>query len=396
MDDISRRGFLHKSTAAAAGCAIPLKAGNLTSLQADGRPRVRRYKTFGRTGWKVGDISAGTWQADPALVEYQIQRGINLFDTAVEYPGHEEMLGRVLPRWREKVFIIDKWEPTLVTPQVTKAKLLEELDLCLKRLKTTYIDCMMIHAIGWPDLGDITRVQNPAIYEAFDAAKRLGKIRFTGASGCGPRVLEEMEWGIDNDRFDVVLCGSNFLTHGLERVVKKARAKGIATMAMKTMTIFKSDLNIRGLINRQINARQAVIKYVLASDLFDTMIISMKNYQMVDDYLAVSGTTTLKTEDDELLEFLGAAIGTMYCRPGCDECFGSCPRDVPIWDILRYKMYFENYGDQKYAISRYGRIPESRRPPNCAGCDAPCERACCSKVQIRSCLLAAHQMLTLA
>ena len=77
MDDISRRGFLHKSTAAAAGCAIPLKAGNLTSLQADGRPRVRRYKTFGRTGWKVGDISAGTWQADPALVEYQIQRGIN-------------------------------------------------------------------------------------------------------------------------------------------------------------------------------------------------------------------------------------------------------------------------------------------------------------------------------
>jgi predicted aldo/keto reductase-like oxidoreductase len=395
MEDITRRGFLHKSTAAAASCTIPLKAGDAPSLQAGDKPRVRRYKTFGKTGWKVADISAGALQGEPALVEYQFQRGINLFDTAFEYPGHEELLGRVLPKWRDKVFVIDKWQPELTTATVTKAKLLEQLDVCLGRLNTDYVDCMMLQAIGRPELGDITRVQNPAIYEAYDEAKRQGKIRFTGASGCGPKVLEEMEWGIDHDRFDVILCGSNFLTRGLERVVKKARAKGVATMAMKTMTIFKSDLNIRDLVNRQTNARQAVIKYVLASDLFDTMIISMRNYQMVDDYLAVSGTTSLKSEDDELLEFLGAAVGTRYCRPGCDECFGSCPREVPIWDILRYKMYFENYGDQKHAMVRYGRIPDSMKPLNCAGCDAPCERACSFKVDIRSCLIEAHKMLSM-
>ena len=36
-------------------------------------------------------------------------------------------------------------------------------------------------------------------------------------------------------RFDLILVGANFLTHGIEPVLKKARAKGVATIAMKTM-----------------------------------------------------------------------------------------------------------------------------------------------------------------
>jgi len=329
-------------------------------------------------------------------MDYIFNRGVTLIDTAFQYPGHEEILGKILPKWRDKIFVVDKWDPAIITPAVTKAELLEALDVSLKRLNTKYIDCMMIHAIGHPDLGDISRVQNPAIYEAYDEAIKLGKIRYRGASSCGPRVLEEMEWGIDNDRFDVVLLGANFLTHGLDRVLKKAKAKGVATMAMKTMTIYKSDLNIRSIMDNQTNARQAVIKYVLSSDLFDTMIIGMRSYDQVKEYLSVSGTTSLDMEDDKMLEMLGAVIGTKYCRPGCGECYGSCPHDVPIWDILRFKMYFENYGDQKYSMVRYSRIPDSRKPAMCRDCDAPCERSCSYQVAIRSCLMEAHKLLSFA
>jgi predicted aldo/keto reductase-like oxidoreductase len=273
---------------------------------------------------------------------------------------------------------------------------LEQLDVCLDRLNTTYIDCMMIHGIGRPELGDMRRIQNPAVYEAYDEAKKSGKVRFTGASSCGPKVLEEMEWGIDNDRFDVILLGANFLTHGLEKLLKKAKARGVATMAMKSMTTFKKDLPIRELVNKQTNARQAVLKYVLASDLFDTLIISMANYDQINEYLSVSGTTSLEAEDEDTLELLASVIGTRYCRPGCDECYGSCPQNVPIWDILRYKMYFENYGKQKYAMERYNRIPSARKPVSCADCDAPCERACAYNVEVRNCLIEAHHLLTFA
>ena len=401
MPRLSRRAFFRASTAAAAGATLPSLAvarpGESDQPPADAAlPTVRRYKPFGRTGWKVGDISAGSGQRDPAVVDYLFRCGINLVDTGAQYAGHEELLGKVLPKWRKKVFVVGKWDPPLVTATVSKATLLEALDVSLKKLNTTYIDCMMIHSIGHPRYGGIERIQNPAIYEAWDEAKRLGKIRFTGASSHGVRMIEEIGWGIDNDRFDVVLIGANFLTHGVEPLLKKARAKGVATIAMKTMTIYKSDLNIRALQNQQTNARQAVLKWVVASDLFDTLVVSMRNFDQVAEYLAVSGATSLDARDRRHLDTLASAIGPQYCRPGCSGCLGACPHGVPVADILRYRMYFEHYGDEKFAMSRYGLVPAAARADRCDGCEAPCEASCPYGLRIRERLSGAHRQLTFA
>jgi predicted aldo/keto reductase-like oxidoreductase len=393
MRKLSRRQFFRASTALAAGSAIPVDKGYV-ARQSTAKPAIQRYKPLGKTGWKVGDISAGSGQTDPGIVNYLFECGMNLIDTGAQYAGHEEIIGKVLPKWREKVFVVDKWDPPLVTATVTKSALLQALDVSLKKLNTSYIDCMMIHSIGHPRYGGIERIQNPAIYEAWDEAKQLGKIRFTGASSHSVNLIKEMEWGIDNQRFDVILIGANFLTHGVEPLLKKARARGVATIAMKTMTIYKSDLNIRALQNKNTNARQAVLKWILASDLFDTMVVRMPNFDQADEYLAVSGITKLTPEDHEHLETLEAAISTSYCRPGCDGCYGSCPRDVPIWDILRYKMYFENYGDQKYAMAKYQRIPVSQTAATCAGCGAPCVAACRYHLPVQNRLREAHNQLT--
>jgi len=395
MSRFSRRDFLRASTVLAAGAAAPAGAAPQKDQTAL-RPAIKRYKPFGRTGWKVGDISVGSGQREPAVMDYIFGCGVNLIDSGQQYGGHEEMLGKVLPKWRSKVFVIDKWDPSFVTATVTKSALLESLDQSLKKLNTTYIDCMMLHSIGHPRYGNFERIQNPAIYEAWDEAKKLGKIRFTGASSHSVRTVEEIGWGLDNDRFDVILIGANFLTRGIEPLLKKARAKGVATIAMKTMTIYKSDLNIRELQNEQTNARQAVIKWILASDLFDTMIISMRNYDQVAEYLAVSGTTSLTAQDHGHLQTVAAAIDKIYCRPGCNGCYGACPSGVPIWDVLRYKMYFEHYGDEKLAMQKYGAIPASNRGHACRNCAAPCEQACPYGLPVRERVLEAHRQLTLA
>ncbi len=392
MTHISRRAFLRASAAVAAGTAI-VPRGAASQPPA---VKVRRYKPFGKTGWRVGDVSGGSDQKEPAGFDYMFRCGITLVDTGQQYVGHEDVLGQVLPKWRDKIFVVDKWNPPLVTPTVTKAALLEALDVSLARLRTSYIDCMMIHSIGHPRYGGIERIQNPAIHEAWDEAKRLKKIRFTGASSHGPHTLEEIGWGIDNDRFDVILVGANFLTHGVEPLLKKARAKGIATMAMKSMTLYKSDLNIRALQGRETNARQACIKWIRASDLFDTVVIRMPTFDQVNEYLAVSGTTRLTSEDRRHLEILSAAIGRQYCRPGCSGCYGACPRGVPVWDVLRYKMYFEHYGERKRGVEKYLQVPQSRRASLCGDCDAPCERACPYGVSVRERLVDAHRQLSRA
>jgi predicted aldo/keto reductase-like oxidoreductase len=396
MSVISRRGFVRASTAVAAATAM---AGPGVAASAQETPpgaRVRRFKPLGKTGWKAGDVSAGSGQRDPAVLNHIFECGINLIDTGFQYDGHEELIGKVLPKWREKVFVLDKWDPPLVTATVTKAALLEALDVSLKRLNTTYIDCMMIHSIGHPRYGGLERIQNPAIYEAWDEAKRLGKVRFTGASSHGVRMIEEIGWGLDNNRFDVILIGANFLTHGVEPLLKKARARGVGTIAMKTMTTYKSDLNIRALQNEQTNARQACLKWVLASDLFDTLVVSMQNYDRVAEYLAVSGTTSLTARDSRYLDAVAAAVGPRYCRPGCGSCHAACPHGVPVADILRYKMYFEDYGEEKFAMQRYGLVPASARPSRCEGCAAPCETACPYGVRVRERLSEADRQLRFA
>ena len=164
---------------------------------------------------------------------------------------------------------------------------------------------------------------------------------------------------------------------------------------MKTMTIYKSDLNIPELQNSETNARQAVLKWILASDLFDTMVIGIRNYNNVSEYLAVSGTTSLSSDDRETLDTVAAHVSPVYCRPGCGECFGSCPNDVPVSDILRYKMYFENYGDQKYAMEQYKQVPVQCSAAQCAECNAPCEAACPFDLPVKTRLTEAHSQLTL-
>jgi predicted aldo/keto reductase-like oxidoreductase len=221
-------------------------------------------------------------------------------------------------------------------------------------------------------------------------------VRFTGASSHGARMIEEIGWGVDNGRFDVILIGANFLTHGIEPVLQRARAKGIGTVAMKTMTLYKSDLNIPALQNEQINARQACLKWVLASDLFDTLVVSMPNYDRAAEYLAVSGTTSLTARDRGYLQTVAAHVSPRYCRPGCSACHEVCPRDVPVADILRYKMYFEDYGEQKFAMQRYGLVPASTRPDRCEGCAAPCEAACPYGLRVRERLHQADRLLRFA
>jgi predicted aldo/keto reductase-like oxidoreductase len=395
MSRFSRRDFFRASTAVAAAAALP--AGHeVAEARQPTTPAVRRFKTLGKTGWKVGDISAGSGQQDPGVLNHAFECGINLIDTGAQYGGHEEIVAKALPKWRDKVFVLDKWDPPVVTATVTKGALLEALDISLKKLNTTYIDCMMIHSIGHPRYGGLERIQNPAIYEAWDEAKRLKKIRFTGASSHGVKMIEEMNWGLDNNRFDVILIGANFLTKGVEPVLKKARAKGVGTIAMKTMTVVQSGLNIRARQNEHTNVRQACLKWILASDLFDTLVVRMPNYDQVNEYLAVSGTTSLGRQDQKYLDMVSASVSSRYCRPGCGACHEACPRHVPVADILRYKMYFEDYGDQKFAMQRYGMVPASTRATACTGCSAPCEPACPYGLRVRDRLAEADRQLRFA
>jgi ferredoxin len=83
-----------------------------------------------------------------------------------------------------------------------------------------------------------------------------------------------------------------------------------------------------------------------------------------------------------------------HCYQHCGACLGSCPVGLAIDDVLRYRMYFEDYGDEKEAMRLYaGLEPQADA---CIGCGAPCAGACPHGVPIPQRTRGAHDLLTLA
>jgi predicted aldo/keto reductase-like oxidoreductase len=83
-----------------------------------------------------------------------------------------------------------------------------------------------------------------------------------------------------------------------------------------------------------------------------------------------------------------------YCRVSCDQCLSSCPNNVAINDVLRYGMYFEDYGMEKEAMRYYGDLAEYKKPLNCASCNGYCEKACPYGLKVQDKLIHAHEILT--
>jgi aryl-alcohol dehydrogenase-like predicted oxidoreductase len=130
-----------------------------------------KYRDFGRTGWRVSEISYGGWQlggqwgavddeASIASLLHAYERGVNFVDTAEMYgEGHsEEVIGESLRRWRgEKIYVATKAQPT-VWPSPSEDDpamdgrypgwhLRAHVEHSLRRLGVERIDLYQLH--GW-------------------------------------------------------------------------------------------------------------------------------------------------------------------------------------------------------------------------------------------------------
>jgi predicted aldo/keto reductase-like oxidoreductase len=71
----------------------------------------------------------------------------------------------------------------------------------------------------------------------------------------------------------------------------------------------------------------------------------------------------------------------------------ACPEGLPIHDVLRYRMYFEDYGWEKEGLRLYSRLEKNAAV--CASCSAPCLGSCPIGVSIPERMRGAHELLTL-
>ncbi len=403
-EKLNRRSFLERSVASVVGAGIGLSGASRAigasgqeepAAPKDEKPRIREYRDLGRTGWKVSDIAFGNaGMQDTSTLEYAMERGINYVDTARQYYDMEKVVGQLFPAKRDKLFVTTKLMPELITAETTVEQVMQGIEESLERLNTDYIDCCLIHSVGEdPKLGNADKIKNTNVHEAFALAKKQGKIRFWGASSHGPRMIDDFTWLIANTDIDMIMPGMNFMTKGLEPVLAKAKAKGVAVAAMKSMSAAKK-IDYKKYAGEGRTVRQAVIKWMLAQPDIDTITITMRTIEDIDEYVSASGRPELSPEEKKALKGYGTLLDRDYCRPGCAGCMNSCPYGVRIPDILRYRLYFNNYGREKYAMELYGKLPRNRSAVLCSDCSGVCEISCPHDLALRRKLIEAHGELT--
>ena len=115
-----------------------------------------------------------------SIVNTLVDGGVNFIDTAAAYHGSEEALGKVISRRRKELILVSKcgqqfqdlpgkaWSAEVVTATV---------DRSLKRLRTDYLDVMLLHSC------DLSVLKRGDVIEALSKARNSGKIRFIGYSG---------------------------------------------------------------------------------------------------------------------------------------------------------------------------------------------------------------------
>lgn len=436
----SRRDFI--KTSVIGGLASALTAGRGSAAghagaatpqdkESEKTPKIRRYRTLGRTGFKVSDISSGD-PNDEGVLRFLYESGVNYFDTAELCPRGERMIGDLLKGHdRKSIFVTTK---LYIGANKSKDQFIQRARKCLERLNTDYIDCLMNHMP--PSVEDL---MTPGFLDAIEELKREGKVRFCGVSHHGSyyddTIREPMDkvllTAIEDGRFDIVLPAYNFLNeHDGDHILAEAAKKNVGTVVMKSNPIghyydFKSKVesikeksgeeyeyysrmlelaNEKAALTKKFiekhklsnpdEIRDTAIKYVISNKNVSTVILGFQTYEDVERFVGLSGSE-LDRQDQGMLDDYREYFGVLYCRHACGRCESSCPHGVPVNTIMRYHHYFDAQGREKEAISKYAKLP-THRADLCRGCTGWCERACPYGVPIKGLLCISHEALTLS
>jgi aryl-alcohol dehydrogenase-like predicted oxidoreductase len=150
------------------------------------------YRSLGRTGWRVSEISFGAWaiggawgkvddQESMATLHAALEGGVNFFDTADVYgDGRSERLLAKLKRERKEKFYIatkaGRRLPVQTAECYSRKNLTAFVNRSLKNLNTDTIDLLQLHC---PPTEVYYR---PDVFGILDDMVKAGKLRHYGVS----------------------------------------------------------------------------------------------------------------------------------------------------------------------------------------------------------------------
>ncbi len=229
---LDRREFLRRAGSAGAGLVLAAVSQPLGAQAADALPT----RVLGRTKQKVSILGLGTAPVGEGSVGVEegirifseaIDRGVTYVDTARIYGNAEEILGHVIPKHRDRLFVVTK----VSTDNGERAE--RSLSESMRLLKTEQIDLVHIHSIGTKNIDRVLAADG--VLNCLLKQKEAGKIRFIGISGHNrPANFVRM---LQTDQIDVLMCVMNYADRNIydfeSKILPEARRRNVGCAAMK-------------------------------------------------------------------------------------------------------------------------------------------------------------------
>lgn len=255
-----------------------------------------KYRTLGRTGLKVSEVSLGTWAFGSAVyggvdsrdahraIRGALDAGINFYDTAPLYGSKDEdgiaerVLGQALGADRAQVAIATKFGrfPSRghLNTFFSAAGVTDSVEASLRRLGTDHIDVLFFHSPFGPEqiVDDV--------WSALEKLKRDGKVLFVGHSISLFDKTKTMcrDWA-QAGKIDVVQLVYSLMNRETEDFITELGAQNIGIVARESLangflggTFTKDIVFSEGSLNSRYS-RDEIIERVETAERYKALLV---------------------------------------------------------------------------------------------------------------------------
>ena len=372
-NEINRRIFLKTMGATGLGSVFASADSIAAQSQTNDTAKKPKYpqvpkRKLGKTGVKLPCLCLGGNQdliANQIILRMAPRWGITYWDSAHIYTGgnSEIGIGNFLtknPNMRKKLFITSKASRATSIAQVE-----ERLQTSLKRAKTDYFDLYY----GYHQCPDPALLTNE-LKEWAESAKKRKLIKHFGIS-THQNMADVLAAAAKLDWIEVVMTIYNFrlmqdkkLTAAIDACYKASKGiMAIKTLGMGQKITTEEDKKLTGhFLQKGFTKEQAKIKAVLQDKRFTAVCVGMKNIrELTSNIAAALDKTKLTQADTNALTEYARATCNGYCAGCAKICNSALPETPYVNDIMRYLMYYKNYGEHDEAKKLFAQIPENVR-----------------------------------
>jgi predicted aldo/keto reductase-like oxidoreductase len=284
------------------------------------------------------------------VVLYALEKGMDFIDTSRMYTTSEGRIGKALKETGRK--------PAVATKSFSRSadRIQKDVEVSLRELQLDYIDIYQCHGISSEAEYSAITARDGAV-DGLIKAKERGMI---GHIGITSHSLDLLDKALEDGLFDTIMVCFSFLEPAAkEKIIPKARKKGVGVIAMKPFS------------GGVISAPEIALKWVLSfPDILVLAGIEEKRY-IDQNWRAFEGDYALSAAEEEELQAISTEFDKKFCRR-CDYCL-PCPADIPIQFVLGMRSMIKRMGSGALQMPMFRSMKE--KAGNCTEC-GDCVQRC--------------------